>query len=268
MLLLFQGYADGQPQSAIATLDSNGISRISNRPLGLSSGELSHDGKLIAFDNCQHETRGIYVARVDVDSSPDDWRLVTPIVVPTEHTVCSWPRWSPDDRKISYKHPVDHLLHIVSVDGTGDTPLKNAAASTWHTWSPQGDRIIFDRGGGGHRLLFSVNMAGEVQPVTSADDFGKCESWAPDWSPDGKHVVFTSCDGKLYTISPEGKDLRPIATRPYRAYSPRWSVDGGWILFQSSSGTQLLCVRSDGEFLSIIGDLPFRGGPISVGPLH
>jgi Tol biopolymer transport system component len=92
--------------------------------------------------------------------------------------------------------------------------------------------------------------------------FGECEVWAPDWSPQGDRIAFTSCDEKLYVVNVDGTGLHQIALA---AYAPRWSVDGSSLLFRS--GSMLMRVRVGRGGPQPIGALPYYGGPFSVGPV-
>jgi WD40 repeat protein len=283
MQVLFHGYVDKQPQSGVAVIDADRIKSISSVTLGRNGGEISHDGRFVAWDNCTDTNRGILVARLGGDSTSLgtvarllETRMLA--AIPNAGAGgCAVVRWSPDDKRISYPGRADKLLHIVSVADGEDRAVPGSYMGHWHTWSPDGSRIIFDRGNGGKRLLFSVSTAGEfasrveslgadAQPVTSTRDFGSCETWAPDWSPDGERIAFAGCDGKLFTISPDGTGMRQIDTGGYRVYSPRWSFDGQWILFLAERGPNLLMrVPKDGGTAAKIGLIPIRGGPFSVG---
>jgi TolB protein len=58
----------------------------------------------------------------------------------------------------------------------------------------------------------------------------------PQWSPDGKKIVFESTkDGKsaIYTISVDGSNLRRLTDPQFTAGQPRWSRDGKRIVFYS-----------------------------------
>jgi Tol biopolymer transport system component len=92
--------------------------------------------------------------------------------------------------------------------------------------------------------------------------FGECEVWAPDWSPAGDRIAFTSCDRKLHVVTADGTGLTLLTPS---AYAPRWSIDGKWVLFLRGRG--LLRVSAEGGGLQRVGDLPYYGGPFSLAPM-
>lgn len=163
---------------------------------------------------------------------------------------CADVRWSLDDRMLSYASPADFTLNIVSVDGSKHLILPTTGFVGWQSWSPSGEEIVYENGRGGSRVLRIINLRGNVRELTRFGDLKDCETWAPDWSPDGTRISFTACN-RLYTISPQGTDMQWLASD---AYSPRWSVDGQWIFFLSRVG--LMRVRRDGKFLSMVAEIP------------
>lgn len=252
--ILFGGYINGQSKSSLAVIRDNRLANISEMSFLRNGGEISHGGSLLAYDSCSNPNRGIYVASLDGSAK----RMVRAI----EGPACTSLRWSPDDQKISYVDPKDHTLHVIQADGNGDVVLAGAIAG-WHSWSPKGDRLVFESGRGGARSLYLVTVGPGTRVVPIPQDKKGCEWWAPDWAPDGTEIVFTSCQHKLFTVHPDGSQLRELAPA---AYSPRWSVDGRWIFFLID--TTLMRVRRDGDMLSSVTVLPYRGQPISLGPFE
>jgi Tol biopolymer transport system component len=59
----------------------------------------------------------------------------------------------------------------------------------------------------------------------------------PQWSPKGDVIMFTSDrdgDFELYTIRPDGTDIRRLTNVPGNDAHSIWSADGEWIVFSSA----------------------------------
>lgn len=105
-------------------------------------------------------------------------------------------------------------------------------------------------GGAGGQIAYSSEQEGQTQvwiinsdgsdnkQITHLPD-GACQ---PDWSPDGKQLVFISpCQGKkdtypgssLFIINADGTGLTPLVTLPGGDFEPAWSPDGTKIVFTS-----------------------------------
>jgi serine/threonine protein kinase len=105
-------------------------------------------------------------------------------------------------------------------------------------------------GGGGGQIAFASKASGTYQIYAANSDGtgrrqittlpeGACQ---PDWSPDGKRLVFVSpCDSNtdyypgsaMYIINEDGKGLLPLPTLAGGDYDPKWSPDGTKIAFTS-----------------------------------
>ena len=105
-------------------------------------------------------------------------------------------------------------------------------------------------GGGGGKIAYASDSTGIPQIyyfqtnngiTTKVTDMpeGACQ---PDWSPDGKRMVFTSpCDmnkdyyagSSLYIINVDGTGLLPLGTVSGGDFDPAWSPDGNKIAFTS-----------------------------------
>src|SRR6266850_22281 len=86
MRLVFYGYVDRQPRSATAVIDGTRLSNVIDLSFLYAGGEISPDGKRIAFDTCAKTDRAINVARLD---GSDVKR-----VVPVSGANCVAVRWS------------------------------------------------------------------------------------------------------------------------------------------------------------------------------
>lgn len=253
MRLLVHGYVDRHGRSATVIVGGNGISNVADIPFP-NGGEISPDGERVAFDTCDRSNRGVAIARLDNSES----RIIALVF----GSSCVTVRWSPDATKVSYAGAYDFIVHVVDISTGVDTVIPDTVfAGGWHSWSPRGDAIAYENGRGGARRIDIVDLTtGRSRPLVGPNQFGTCEVWAPDWSPAGDRIAFTSCDRRLYVINVNGTGLRAMATS---AYAPRWSLDGTSLLFLTSR--TLRRVPADGGRVQNLGTLPYYGGPFSLG---
>jgi Tol biopolymer transport system component len=105
-------------------------------------------------------------------------------------------------------------------------------------------------GGGAGQIAFASKASGNFQVyVINSDGSGRRQitnlpegACQPDWSPDGKRLVFISpCDSindyypgsAMYIVNEDGKGLLPLPTLAGGDYDPKWSPDGTRIAFTS-----------------------------------
>jgi TolB protein len=102
-------------------------------------------------------------------------------------------------------------------------------------------RILFasTRTADGNSDIFSADIAGDlVANLTNhpAPDI------APDWSPDGARVVFSSRreqNWDLYLMNADGSNLQRLTDHPGYDGDPAWSPDGRQVAFASTRGGDL-----------------------------
>ncbi len=78
-----------------------------------------------------------------------------------------------------------------------------------------------------HIYTIGVDGSGQRQITT-----GTASHSAPRWSPDGRHIAFTT-GGQIWTMEPDGDDRKQITRISTGAGNPVWSPDGKWIAFSS-----------------------------------
>jgi TolB protein len=87
----------------------------------------------------------------------------------------------------------------------------------------------------------------------------------PDWSPDGKRLVFTrrcntleNCTSQqdLYTMDVDGKNLKRLTDSFINEFLPVWSPDGSRIAFVlgNQKGSSIYSVDSSGNNRQLFGD--------------
>ncbi len=120
--------------------------------------------------------------------------------------------------------------------------------------SPEGSYIAFlsDRDGGNNLFIISTEGTDELQLTHTSEDKG-----ALGWAADGKRIlfsVFANDASRLYSIDPDGKNLREIASVPGRA--PTLSPDGSRLLYMVGTwtATRLTVSWLDGSNVQQITD--------------
>src|SRR5262249_43375029 len=72
--------------------------------------------------------------------------------------------------------------------------------------SPAADRVAFSGPARGYRLLLATLP--DAKPVELTPDHPEC--FVPQFTPDGRTVVFVRRDGDVYRVGADGKDLRRL----------------------------------------------------------
>jgi dipeptidyl aminopeptidase/acylaminoacyl peptidase len=122
---------------------------------------------------------------------------------------------------------------------------------------PGGDgKIAFDSNRSGTRAIFTMDPSGNVQaPLTPAG----ATAVAPDWSPDGKRVVFDrTFPGDIYVINADGSGQANITNSAANDFSPAWSPDGRQIVFGSDrdGNAEIYKMNADGTGLTRLTNNP------------
>jgi Tol biopolymer transport system component len=178
-----------------------------------------------------------------------------------------FPVWSPDGKTIVFtlgrygsRNPVTPAqLAQVRADGSEFRLLTQGEnGSGYPSFSPDGKRLVFRVLGKEQGLRILSMESGKITPLTNeADNF-------PAWSPRGDHILFTSLrsgDFEMYTIRPDGSDLRQLTQDHGNNAHGRWSPDGKQIVFTSTSSgwkdeTRLPSngIQSNGELVVMRSD--------------
>lgn len=186
------------------------------------------------------------------------------------------PAYSPDGIKVAFTRA---LLPIVHSDAIGDDvpsdcgiwigdvatgEVKQITSNTnppcdreyYPRWSPDGSQFVyfrdpFENGKPTGTALFVINADGSGERrLTDPANF----AGMPDWSPDGKWIVFDTFGltefnfepkvSNLYRIHPDGTGLEQLTfntSTDLRATQPHYTPDGKWIIFtavQRSTNSQ------------------------------
>jgi Tol biopolymer transport system component len=140
--------------------------------------------------------------------------------------------------------------------------------------SPSGKRFVFVRfkdenTDHGTAALFVKRLRGGPEHQITQYGLAVQNEFADArWSPDGRRIISSSTDGRLFTVRPNGTGLAQIpldtGTQDYNAFEPAWSPDGRQIVFCMFINGQedVYTASRDGGHLGQITHTPdFENGP-------
>jgi Tol biopolymer transport system component len=187
----------------------------------------SPDGTRLAFVSHRSGDEELYVANADGSGITRLTRIPGPDLSPA---------WSSDGRKLAWSR--DREIWTMNASGSGKRRLV-ARAKIWHehhspTW--HGDTIVYSS----NRVSF-FNPELYAVPArrltfTKGSDGVLGDDGMPDFSADGRRIVFTSNrdgNGEIYVIRPDGSGARRLTRKPGDDFNPRFSPDGKRIAFTS-----------------------------------
>ncbi len=210
----------------------------------------SPDGKWIVF--ARYDRDAVELQLLEIATG-----LVQPLT--SGGAVNVEPKWSPDGKRIAFVSTTDTKhFHVFKADFT-DGKLTNATQliqeqksdlSRYYyspfdheinpTWSPDSSEIILvsNRGhihGTGGFWRMKAQAGAEAREIRYEETNWKAR---PDWSPDGKRVVYSSYLGRqwnqIWIMTSEGGDPFPLTYGDFDNTAPRWSHDGKKIAYISN----------------------------------
>ncbi len=154
------------------------------------------------------------------------------------------PVWSRDGRELFF-HEVDIIR--IAADGSGEPERVlergDAAAAYPMATSPDGKVLLVDRAG--DILALPLDRDAKTDPVRVEEVFvdkGRLSGYAPDFSPDGNWIVFTSNRSErdeIY-VKPYPGQGGLVAVTTEGGSRPRWSPDGREIFYRR--GAKMMAV--------------------------
>jgi Tol biopolymer transport system component len=176
---------------------------------------LSWNGKKLAWDT---ETTGIRVADADGGNEYN-------VSVPQGANFA--PSLSPDGERVAFLHsPRDdgrYNIWVGDVNANNAEQVTNTQNVSEVAWSPKGEWLAYVQNWSEETLEGQISL---VRP--DGDDATTIVGGdAPEWAPDGKHLVYVH-NGAIWTVGSDGKQANKIVPN---GHSPSWSRDGEQIAF-------------------------------------
>ena len=135
------------------------------------------------------------------------------------------PTWAPSGNQIAFtsNRTGRPQIWIMNADGSGQQKITNESWCDRPTWSPApfNEIAYASQSGGGYDIRIYDFATRNTRTVT--DGIGSNES--PAFSPNGRHIAFTSTragKAQIFTIARDGNGRKQITTLGENRY-PNWS---------------------------------------------
>jgi TolB protein len=176
----------------------------------------SPDGTKIAFTSNRDGNPELYVMNRDGSGMR---RL-------TNHpSIDTTPTWSPTGAQLAFTSDRSGgpAIYVVGADGLNIRRISTDANCDRATWSPApfNELAFVCRTGPGYDIKIFEFASGDTRQIT----FGEGSNESPAYSPNGRHIAFTSTrSGKtqIFTVARDGKNVRQV-TRLGNNFTPDWS---------------------------------------------
>jgi TolB protein len=180
-----------------------------------------------------------------MDADGSDLSRLTPRVPGKFGLFVGWmsPSWSPDGTRIAYSYSpkanVDRDVWVMSADGSDRHRLATTpgCAEVDVDWSPKGGRLVTTCVFGWGRKDLRLMSADGRHVRTLLASKRPNGTQAPDWSPDGRRIVFSEFEPNATAVAvveaAGGPLVRLTGMERGVKVDPVWSPDGRWIAFAS-----------------------------------
>jgi|KBSSwiStaDraftv2_1062776.scaffolds.fasta_scaffold15365_4 TolB protein len=214
--IAYSSYRRVQPQIFISNIYQGTLEELTKPPGQNFTPVWSPDGTRIAFASSRDNNFEIYVVNRDGSNARRLTNSPGADITPT---------WSPTGTQIAFTSDRTGApqIYVVGVDGLGLRQLTHESKADRATWSPAPfNEIAYAASTGpGNDIKVLELASGSVRQLT----FGEGTNESPCFSPNGRHIAFSSTrSGKtqIFTMARDGKDLRQV-TRSGANYHPNWS---------------------------------------------
>lgn len=182
-----------------------------------------------------YELVGRKLRRVGPD--PDLWRLDSlhgkPRRLFKSRTDQFEPRFSPDGTKIVFLREGKEVLSLWEMSAAGGKPRPLAGHLVGPSdaeWSPDGRSIALLTSSyrrGFHLFLLPAD-GGPMRKIVPE----QVSPLPPAWTPDGLWITFSTYEGEIRKVHPDGTELQTIATFPGKYVTGlTWSPDGNHLAY-------------------------------------
>jgi len=213
--IYFVSYLEGDPKLFKTDINTGELNRVASYPGIVGAPAVSPDGNKIACVLSKDGNSEIYV----LDTKGNIIKRLT-----RHWSIDSSPTWSPDSRYIAFSSDRTGSPQIYIMDSDGLNMKRLTFRGNYNDsplWSQKGDRITFVSRTKYRRFdLASINTDGSDYRILT--EIGMNEN--PHFSPDGKHIIFSSTrmgPKEIYTMDVNGRNQRRL-TQTGKHSNPAW----------------------------------------------
>jgi len=258
--IVFQSNRDGDFDIYIMNIDGSNQRQLTFNTIDDRFPRVSPDGRHIVYQSGRGTNAEIYIMNRDGSTQQ---RLTF------NEQLDDLPAWSPDGRQIifiTWISQTDSELFVMNADGSSLSRITDTSTDEGHvSWSAVG--LVFnatEAGTSNYQLYRSDAAGGNRQRLT----ISRVDEWSPEWSPDGREILFLSERGSsvnsgIYVMDAATGETRPIYNNEdsrLMEWGAVWSADGQQIVFamdQADGSADIYIMNADG---SDIRRLSERGG--------
>ena len=149
-------------------------------------------------------------------------------------------------------------IYVMNADGTDQRLVTDQDNASFPAFSPDGARLVYGTSAPYMGTISTINVDGTGRREAFARNRSMSD---PDWSPDGRHIVFVFHTHQYFSIAvmaTGGGNFREL-TRPITNQinaSPDWSPDGQRIVFSSdrSGDSEIFTMDANGDDVRQVTD--------------
>jgi Tol biopolymer transport system component len=128
--------------------------------------------------------------------------------------------WSPDSKQIAYQDNRSLTVRDLRSGATRSSSIDYNEAVIAMSWSPDGKQIAYV---GARNLARNSPSVNELRVVNADGTGGRrltAEGFGPVWSPDGKYIIFSRVQARMYLIRPDGSGERYLSHGVWAKWMP------------------------------------------------
>ena len=144
-------------------------------------------------------------------------------------------------------------IYVMNADGSNQrAATANRSINTFPNWSPSGESIVYTSYRFANRPLLFVSTRGKGKPGRLLSRIGDgLGLYRGVFAPGGDRlavVMSQSGAAEIFSVNPDGRDLRRLTNNRAIDVSPSWSPDGSQIAFCSdrTGSPQVYVMNADG----------------------